>query len=109
VFTNHVGRPLAMSELLRRHFYPLFDRAGVRRVRFHDLRHSTATLLLASGVHPKIVSEVFGHSAIGITLDLYSHATETMQRGASDAMQRLLGGQIGGQGSSDPAAGAIGA
>ena len=49
------------------------------RVRFHDLRHSHATQLLASGVHPKIASERLGHASVGITLDLYSHVTETMQ------------------------------
>jgi integrase len=49
------------------------------RVRFHDLRHSHATQLLASGVHPKIASERLGHASVGITLDLYSHVTDTMQ------------------------------
>jgi integrase len=56
------------------------------RVRFHDLRHSHATQLLASGVHPKIASERLGHASVGITLDLYSHVTETMQ---GDAALRL--------------------
>ena len=53
------------------------------RVRFHDLRHSHATQLLASGVHPKIASERLGHASVGITLDLYSHVTETMQEDAA--------------------------
>lgn len=56
---------------------------GVPRVRFHDLRHSHATQLLAAGVHPKIAQERLGHSAIGMTLDLYSHVTETMQQEAA--------------------------
>jgi integrase len=56
------------------------------RVRFHDLRHSHATQLLASGVHPKIASERLGHASVGITLDLYSHVTDTMQ---SDAALKL--------------------
>ena len=56
------------------------------RVRFHDLRHSHATQLLASGVHPKIASERLGHASVGITLDLYSHVTDTMQ---SDAAVKL--------------------
>jgi integrase len=55
-------------------------------VRFHDLRHSHATQLLANGVHPKIVSERLGHASVAITLDLYSHVTDTMQ---SDAALRL--------------------
>jgi integrase len=61
-------------------------KAGVPRVRFHDLRHSHATQLLAQGVHPKIVQERLGHSTITVTMDLYSHVTETMQ---SDAAARL--------------------
>ena len=59
---------------------------GVPRVRFHDLRHSHATQLLIAGVHPKIVQERLGHSTITLTLDLYSHVTETMQE---DAAARL--------------------
>jgi len=75
----------------------LLERAGLRRVRFHDLRHSTATLLLACGVHPKIVSEILGHSRISITLDLYTHVSEDMQREAVDRLQDLLGSQRGSQ------------
>jgi len=56
------------------------------RVRFHDLRHSHATQLLLAGVHPKIAQERLGHSTVMMTLDLYSHVTETMQ---SDAAERL--------------------
>jgi integrase len=56
------------------------------RVRFHDLRHTHATQLLVSGVHPKIASERLGHASVGITLDLYSHVTDTMQ---SDAALKL--------------------
>ena len=59
-------------------------------MRFHDLRHSAATLLLSMGVHPKIVSEMLGHTQIGITLDLYSHVTATMQREAVEAFEELL-------------------
>jgi integrase len=55
-------------------------------VRFHDLRHSHATQLLAGGVHPKVAQERLGHSTITTTMDLYSHVTETMQ---SDAAARL--------------------
>jgi integrase len=62
------------------------SKAGVPRVRFHDLRHSHATQLLAAGVHPKIVQERLGHSSISMTLDIYSHVTATMQ---ADAAARL--------------------
>jgi integrase len=89
VFPNTVGRPINPSNFLRREFYPLLEKAGLPRMRFHDLRHSAATLLLRMGVHPKIVSELLGHTQIGITLDLYSHVTATMQRDAIEAFDEL--------------------
>jgi len=95
VFVNTVGGLIQADDFLKRHFYPLLKRAELRRVRFHDLRHSTATLLLACGVHPKIVSEILGHSRISITLDLYTHVSEDMQREAVDRLQDLLGSQRG--------------
>jgi integrase len=64
------------------------------RVRFHDLRHSHATALLASGVHPKIAQERLGHASVSITLDLYSHATETMQADAAKLVDTSLGGAL---------------
>jgi integrase len=68
-------------------FRSLLDRFGdMPRVRFHDLRHSHATQLLADGVHPKVAQERLGHSTIATTMDLYSHVTDTMQ---SDAAARL--------------------
>jgi integrase len=60
------------------------------RVRFHDLRHSHATQLLASGVHPKIASERLGHASVGITLDLYSHVTDTMQGEAAAKLDSAM-------------------
>jgi len=65
-------------------------RAAVPAVRMHDLRHTAATLMLSRGVHPKIVSEMLGHSTVAITLDLYSHVTPTMQREAASVMNDLL-------------------
>lgn len=93
VFSNDVGRPIEATNLVRRSFYPLLERAEVPRVRFHDLRHTAATLLLTQGVHPKIVQEMLGHSQIAVTLDLYSHVTPTMQAEAAAKMQALLGRQ----------------
>ena len=95
VFPNQVGRPINVSNFLPRDFYPLLERAGLPRMRFHDLRHSAATLLLELGIHPKVVSEMLGHSRIGITLDLYSHVTATMQQQAVTALDDLLGNQLG--------------
>jgi integrase len=90
VFPNSIGRPFHPTNVRNRHFYPLLKRAGLPRMRFHDLRHSAATFLLSMGVHPKIVSEMLGHSQIGITLDLYSHVTATMQHQAASALDGLL-------------------
>ena len=97
VFSNTVGKPLHPSNFLQRSFYPLLARAGLPRIRFHDLRHSAATLLLGLGIHPKIVSEMLGHSQIAITLDLYSHVTATMQQEAVRAFEGLFGSQVGSQ------------
>ena len=91
VFTSRNGRPLYATNVVSRSFQKLLAAAGVPRIRFHDLRHTAASLLLGQGVHPKIVSEMLGHASIGITLDLYSHATPTIQRGATAAFDRLLG------------------
>ena len=59
-------------------------------IRFHDLRHTAATLLLGEDIHPKVVAEMLGHSRISTTLDLYSHVTPTMQRQAAEAMETAL-------------------
>ncbi|UOE96463.1 tyrosine-type recombinase/integrase [Alkalihalobacillus sp. LMS39] len=58
-------------------------RAGLKNARFHDLRHSHATILLKKNVHPKIVSERLGHSKPSITLEIYSHATNSLQEEAA--------------------------
>jgi integrase len=62
----------------------------VSYVRFHDARHTAATLLLSKGVHPKVVSEMLGHSTVAITLDTYSHLTPTMHREAARVMDSLF-------------------
>lgn len=92
VFANEAGDYLSDSYLRRQSFWPLLERAELPHIRFHDLRHTAATLLLGRGVHPKIVSETLGHSTIAITLDLYSHVTPTMQREAAAAMDAVLRG-----------------
>jgi len=89
VFCNEWGEYLPTNTIvlaLRR----ALSRAGLPVIRFHDLRHTAATLMLRQGVHPKMASEMLGHSTIAITLDLYSHITPTMQRQAADAIDRAL-------------------
>jgi integrase len=93
VFPNTIGRPMEASNFLYRECLPLIKKAGVPRIRFHDLRHTAATLLLLQKVNPKVVSEMLGHSSVAITLDLYSHVLPDMQYEAMKAMSRLLGEQ----------------
>lgn len=91
VFPNEVGKLHDGRNILARSFRPLLKRADLPEIRFHDLRHTSATLLMAEGIHPKVVSERLGHSQISTTLDLYSHVTPTMQRQAADALDAVLG------------------
>lgn len=72
VFCNIIGRPLAPNNVTRRHFQPAIKRASVPTIRFHDLRHTAATLMLLEGVPVKVVSERLGHSNVGVTLRLYA-------------------------------------
>ena len=85
--------PLKRSrqDLITRSFKPLLRRTGLPDVRFHDLRHTCATLLLAKGVHVKFVQELLGHATISITLDTYSHVLPGMGDAAAGAMDEALG------------------
>ncbi len=78
------------QNLTRRSFRPLLERVGLPRMRFHDLRHTAATLLLAQGVHPKVVQEMLGHASIALTLDTYSHVVPGLQAEAATKMEALL-------------------
>jgi integrase len=91
VFTNDRGGPLSAHNLLPRDFYPLLEQLELPRIRFHDLRHTAATFLLSEGVHPKIVSEMLGHTDIGITLNLYSHVIPGLQAHAAGTFDRVFG------------------
>ena len=78
------------TNMLNRSFAVILEMAGIPRIRFHDLRHTAATLLLGKGIHPKVVSEMLGHANTSMTLDVYSHATPTMQRQAATAFDQLF-------------------
>ncbi len=76
------GKPLDPSTITHT-FRKILKRAGLPTLRFHDLRHTHASLMLKQGIHPKIVSERLGHSSIGITLDTYSHVMPGLQEAAA--------------------------
>lgn len=74
----------------RDQFKAILKAAGLPEIRFHDLRHSAATLLLSEGVHPMIVQERLGHSTIAITMDTYSHILPSMQKDAVGKLDHLF-------------------
>jgi integrase len=90
VFTTEVGTLINPSNLRKRSFTPLLQRAGVPHIRFHDLRHTCATLLLSRNVHPKYVQELLGHATIAVTLDTYSHLIPGMGTHTAKAMEDTL-------------------
>ncbi len=89
VFTNRSGG-FFDPETLVKHFHLLLDKAGLPHIRFHDLRHSAATILLTMGVHPKVVQELLGHSTIAMTMDTYSHLLPSMQKDAAGKMNDVF-------------------
>ena len=91
VFADSKGGPMRKNNFTRRSWWPLRERAGLDKVRFHDLRHTAASLLLSAGVHPKVVQERLGHSTVALTLDVYSHVLGSLQRDAADRIDEVLG------------------
>ena len=91
VFATNKGTPLDAQNIVNRHFKPLLKHAGLPDIRWHDLRHTCATLLLGRGVHPKLVQHLLGHVSITMTLDRYSHWIPSMGRHAADGMDEALG------------------
>jgi integrase len=96
VFATSVGTPVMIQCLRTRHFKPTLKRAGLAEsIRLYDLRHTCATLLLAAGENPKIVSERLGHKSVAITLDTYSHVLPSMQQAAAEKLERMLFAKTG--------------
>jgi integrase len=89
VFDNGEGRFLSQQTWKRQHDR-MCARLGITQIRLHDIRHSFATLMLERNVHPKVISEIMGHSSIRMTLDRYSHVSESLQRSATDALEHHL-------------------
>jgi len=90
VFCTPLGRHLTPGHDALVQLKKLLAKAGLPEVRFHDLRHSSASLLLSLGVHPKVVQELLGHTQISMTMDVYSHLLPTMQKDAMEKLNRTL-------------------
>ena len=89
VFCHPDGKPLDPG-VVSHTFAKVLKKAGLPHIRFHDLRHTHATLLLKAGIHSKIVSERLGHANIGITLDTYSHVLPGLQERAAECFDEML-------------------
>ncbi len=89
VFTTSVGTPIDKRNLIRT-FHSILKKAHLKPARFHDLRHSAATLLLIQGVHPRYVMDLLGHSDISLTMNTYSHVLPTAQREVAAKMDAIL-------------------
>ena len=90
IFCTYGGRPLDSHNVSRTSFKPLLERAGLPDIRFYDLRHTCATLLLSRGHHPKLVQELLGHASVALTLDRYSHVPPGMGDQTAAAMEAAL-------------------
>ncbi len=88
VFPSEVGTPIEPRNLVR-HFKTLLQRADLPNIRFHDLRHGCATVLISQGVHPRIVMEIMGHSQISVTMNTYGHVLPETQREAARLLDQL--------------------
>ena len=89
VFCNAEGKPWRPNTITRA-WKTLAAKAGVKVIRFHDARHTHASLMLKAGIHPKVVQERLGHSSIATTLDIYSHTMPGLQKAAAERLDALL-------------------
>jgi integrase len=90
VFTGLKGNYLNAC-VASQQFHKILKTAGLRHQRFHDLRHCCASMLVAAGVHPRVVMEVLGHSQISLTMNTYSHVIPDLKRETADKMDAILG------------------
>ncbi len=90
VFCTSIGTHINPTTDMLEPLNELLEKAGLPHIRFHDLRHSAASLLMSQGVHPKVVQELLGHSTIGMTMDVYSHVLPSMQQDAIGKLNDIL-------------------
>ena len=94
IFPAEEGTPENAANLLYTRFFPALRRAELPRMRFHNLRHTYASLLIAQGEHPKYTQSQLGHSSINVTMDIYGHLMETVNQKAASLLGKTLLGNI---------------
>lgn len=90
IFSTEEGTPENAANLLYRRFFSALRRAGLTRMRFHNLRHTYASPLMAQGEHPKYTRSQMGHSSINVTMDIYGHLMETANQKAANLLGRTV-------------------
>jgi len=90
VFPNEKGKPMDAKNLIHRHFLPNLRRAGLKRIRFHDLRHTYASILIAQGENLKFIQSQLGHASSRMTLDRYGHLMPQVQHGAEKRLEKAF-------------------
>ena len=89
IFSDLEGKPL-LPDTVSHVWAKLVKRTGLEGIRFHDARHTHASLMLKQGVHPKVVQERLGHATISTTLDLYSHVVPGLQEAAAAGFDKMV-------------------
>jgi integrase len=100
VFSHEDSSPLFPNSISRA-WSLLAKKAGLKLIRFHDVRHTHASLMLKQGIHPKVVQERLGHSTIAITLDTYSHVTPGLLEAAATRFDEAMSGRYNNHSNSD--------
>lgn len=90
VFHNKAGDPIDYHNIERREFHPALERAGLRKIRWHDLRHTFVALLVANGEYPTKIQELMGHADIGTTFNTYGHLMPDSSNGVGERLDSLV-------------------
>jgi integrase len=98
VFPSETGQTMNATNMVVRNFFPALRRAGLPQIRFHDLRHCYASLLIAQGEHPKYIQSQMGHSSINVTMDIYGHLMDSVNQRAASRLGRAVLGKEADQG-----------
>jgi len=90
IFPNGAGRPLNHNNVVNRYFIPALEKAEIERIRFHNLRHTYASLLIEQGENPKYIQKQLGHSKVSTTLDIYAHLFSKVNQEAACRLEKTV-------------------